>query len=95
MASKRYEKRLLSAARYAFRSLARRYIRLTQEIEDLERELARLTAAFAPGLTETLGIGTDTAAALLVTAGSNPECLKSEASFAALCGVSPIPRFIR
>ncbi len=81
----------LAAARYAFRSLARRYIRLTQEIEDLERELARLTAAFAPGLTETLGIGTDTAAALLVTAGSNPERLKSEASFAALCGVSPIP----
>ena len=39
---------------------------------------------------ESLGVGSDTAAALLVTAGSNPERLKSEAAFAALCGVSPI-----
>ena len=45
---------------------------------------------FAPALTESLGIGPDTAAALLVTAGSNPERLKSEAAFAALCGVSPV-----
>ena len=37
------------------------------------------------------GVGPDTAATLLVTAGSNPERLKSEAAFAALCGVSPIP----
>ena len=40
---------------------------------------------------ESFGIGPDTAAALLVTAGSNPERLKSEAAFAALCGVSPVP----
>lgn len=80
-----------AAAKYALRSLARRYIQLTQEIEALNTELARLTAAFAPALLGTLGIGPDTAAALLVTAGSNPERLKSEAAFAALCGVSPIP----
>jgi transposase len=35
-------------------------------------------------------IGPDSAAALLVTAGENPDRLRSEASFAALCGVSPI-----
>ena len=35
------------------------------------------------------GVGPDTAATLLVTAGSNPERLHSEAAFAALCGVSP------
>ena len=40
---------------------------------------------------ESFGVGPDTAAALLVTAGSNPERLKSEAAFAALCGVSPVP----
>ena len=37
------------------------------------------------------GVGADTAATLLVVAGSNPERLHSEAAFASLCGVSPIP----
>lgn len=40
---------------------------------------------------ESFGIGPDTAAVLLVTAGSNPERLKSGVAFAALCEVSPIP----
>jgi transposase len=79
------------AAKYALRCLARRYAQLTEEIDGLNKELKRLITAFAPALMESLGIGTDTAAALLVTAGSNPERLKSEASFAALCGVSPVP----
>jgi len=35
------------------------------------------------------GIGPDGAATLLVAAGDNPHRLTSEASFAALCGVSP------
>ena len=71
--------------------MARRHIHLTREIEALDAHLARLTEAVAPRLTQSLGIGPDTAAALLITAGSNPERLKSEAAFAALCGVSPIP----
>jgi hypothetical protein len=33
---------------------------------------------------------TDTAGALLVSAGDNPERLRSEAAFAHLCGVAPI-----
>jgi len=36
------------------------------------------------------GIGPDNAAALLIAAGDNPDRLRSEASFAALCGVSPL-----
>ena len=36
------------------------------------------------------GVGPDTAAALLVTAGDNPKRLTTEASFAALCGASPV-----
>jgi transposase len=79
-----------TAAKYVLRSLARRYAQLTEEIEGLNKELMRLTVAFAPMLMDSLGVGPDTAAALLVTAGSNPERLKSEAAFAALCGVSPI-----
>jgi transposase len=81
----------IAAVKYALWSLARRHMQFTREIEALNAELTRLTVTFAPALTESFGIGTDTAAALLVTAGSNPERLKSEASFAALCGVSPIP----
>jgi transposase len=37
------------------------------------------------------GAQTEVAGTLLVVAGDNPERLKSEASFAALCGVSPLP----
>ena len=34
--------------------------------------------------------GAEVASALLVAAGDNPERMRSEASFAALCGASPI-----
>ncbi len=37
------------------------------------------------------GVGPDTAASLLVAAGDNPERLHSEAAWAHLCGVSPVP----
>jgi transposase len=37
------------------------------------------------------GVGTDTAGALLVAAGDNPDRLRSEAAFARLCGVAPVP----
>ena len=80
-----------AAAKHTLRSLARRCHQLTAEIEPLETELGRLTAQTAPALLEAFGVGPDTAATLLVTAGSNPERLKSEAAFAALCGVSPLP----
>ena len=37
------------------------------------------------------GVDPDTAAQLLITAGANPHRLHSEAAFAALCGVAPVP----
>ncbi|SUA31664.1 transposase IS116/IS110/IS902 family [Mycolicibacterium fortuitum] len=40
-----------------------------------------------PGLRAAYGVGADTAAQLLITAGANPHRLHSEAAFAALCGV--------
>ncbi len=61
-----------TAAKYALRSLARRYRQLSQEIHDLEGELSRLTRAASPDLVGVFGIGPDTAATLLVAAGSNP-----------------------
>lgn len=80
-----------TAAKHVLRSLAHRYRQLTVEIEGLEKQLDQLTKAIAPTLVRAIGIGSDTAASLLVSAGSNPERLRSEAAFAALCGVSPIP----
>jgi transposase len=70
--------------------VARRYEALSAEISELEAHLDRLVAQAAPELVSLPGIGTDSAATLLVVAGDNPKRLKSEASFASLCGVSPI-----
>ncbi|MEU4348219.1 transposase [Streptomyces sp. NPDC023838] len=39
-----------------------------------------------------MGFGSDTAVSLLIAVGENPDRLDSEASFAALCGVSPVER---
>ena len=61
-----------AAAKHALRLLARRHSHLTYEIEGIDKELVRLTAETAPALVHTFGVGADTAATLLVTAGSNP-----------------------
>ena len=45
----------------------------------------------APGLPGLYGIGPDTAAMLLIAAGDNPGRLRSEAAWAHLCAVAPIP----
>jgi transposase len=79
-----------TATRFALRSVARRYQALSEEIAELEAHLDRLVAQAAPELLSLPGIGTDNAATLLVVAGDNPERLRSEASFASLCGVAPI-----
>ncbi len=41
----------------------------------------------APNLLELEGVGTDNAGAMMVAAGENPDRLRSEASFAMMCGV--------
>jgi transposase len=46
--------------------------------------------AFAAPLVAVHGVGYDTAGQLLVTAGDNPERLRHERSYAALCGSSPV-----
>ena len=79
-----------AAAKRALRCLARRHQALTAQIKHLDAELRRLCERANPALLGACGIGAETAAALLVAAGDNPERLRSEASFAALCGTSPI-----
>jgi transposase len=79
------------ATKFALRSIARRYRALSQEITQLDSQLARLVAEAAPDLLALPAVSTNHAATLLVVAGDNPERLRSEASFASLCGVAPIP----
>jgi transposase len=75
----------------ALRSLARRHQQLTTEIDELDTLIAPLVAAINPTLVELSGVGTDVAGQLLVTAGDNPQRLRSEAAFAMLCGAAPLP----
>jgi transposase len=81
----------LAAAKLALKGLAGRYRQLSAEIEALDVHLEQLVASAAPALLAVKGVGTDIAGALLVAAGDNPERLHSEAAFASLCGVAPIP----
>jgi transposase len=81
----------LSASKLAFKHLARRCQALDAEIGSLNNQLARLTAAASPRLLNTFAVGADSAGALLVAAGDNPDRLRSEAAFSMLCGSSPIP----
>jgi transposase len=50
-----------------------------------------IVTAANPALRAAIGVGPQVAAQLLITAGLNPDRLTSEASFAALCGVAPVP----
>ena len=81
---------LTAAAKTALRSLARRYHTLTAEIDALDAELLSLCEQANPALLSAPGVGPDVAAALLTAAGDNPHRMHSEASFAALCGASPV-----
>lgn len=81
----------LAIAKHALRLLARRALALRAEAKALRAQLTALTAATCPALVELAGIGADSAAALLISAGDNPQRLRSEAAFAALCGTNPIP----
>jgi transposase len=80
-----------AATKFALRSVARRYQQLSEEISELDEQLDRLVTEAAPELVAVKGVGTDTAASLLIAAGDNPERLRDEAAFAHLCGAAPIP----
>jgi transposase len=81
---------ITTAAVYTLQLLARRILDLTMQINDLKQRITQVLTAHAPQLLDHYGVGPDTAAVLLIAAGDNPERLHSEASFAALCGVSPV-----
>lgn len=80
-----------SAYRITLKSLGRRYLELHDEIADLDTMIVSIVDELAPNLVARNSIGHESAAQLLLTAGDNVQRLRSEASFAALCGVSPVP----
>ena len=57
----------------------------------LDELIAPLVQELAPALVQAIGIGVEIAGQLLVTAGDNPERLRSEATFGMLCGTAPLP----
>jgi transposase len=80
----------IAATKLALSELAARWLALGDEIKRLDEILHQLVNEAIPQLTARHGVGTDTAGALLVAAGDNPQRLRSERSFAALCGASPL-----
>ena len=81
---------MTAATKASLSTLAHRVADLEDEIAALDAMITPLLESSAPELLAVYGVGIDTAAALLVAAGDNPERLRSEAAWAHLCGVSPL-----
>ena len=79
------------ATRVALRELGRRVQFPGAQLERLDELIVPLVTARAPGLLSLYGVGPDTAALLLIAAGDHPGRLRSEAAWAHLCAVAPIP----
>ena len=80
-----------ASAKISLRAIARRWFALDAEVEDQDAHLAQLTQQLAPDLLQAHGMGTGTAAEMLILVGDNPERIHSEAALAKLCGACPIP----
>jgi transposase len=75
----------------ACKALAQRIQFLERQDRELSAEIDTLTTKLNPALRAAYGVGPDTAAQLLITAGTNAHRLHSEAAFAMLAGVAPVP----
>ena len=73
------------------RELGQRARNLRQETVRHNAILRPLIRQRAPELLALHGVGIDTAAKLLIAAGDNTDRLHSEAAWAHLCGVAPVP----
>jgi transposase len=80
-----------TATKTALRSIARRVQNLDEEITTADRQLRHLIKPLAPATLALPGVGVQVATQLLITAGDNPDRLRSEAALAHLCGVAPLP----
>jgi transposase len=73
------------------RELGRRALFLREQKKRLDADMKPLIDEVAPGLIAVFGVGYHVAATLLIAAGDNPHRIRSEAAWAHLCGVAPIP----
>jgi len=80
-----------AATKASLSSLAHRIEALESELAELDQRIEILLGATVPELLELFGVGPDTAAALVMAAGDNPDRLHSEGGWAHLCGVAPVP----
>jgi transposase len=79
------------AARHALRAIARRIQSLDAEIDQADKLLAALVKKTCPSLLAMYQVGTQSAARMVITAGQNIDRMTSEAAFAKLTGVAPLP----
>jgi transposase len=86
-----YADPIIADTMIALRILAERHRDLTRQARILIDRINPLVNAVNPALRAAFGVGPVVAGQLLITAGNNPDRLVSEASFAALCGVAPVP----
>jgi transposase len=80
----------LGVVHQALQLLAVRIRHLSEQITVLKKQITLTIRALNSDLLKVFGVGPDSAAALLIAAGENHNRLTSEASFAALCGASPV-----
>jgi transposase len=78
------------ATKVALQTLGRRVLALDADLRRIDQLLNELVTRVAPNLVAVDGVGTYTAALLLIAAGDNPHRLRNEAAFAHLCGVAPL-----
>ncbi|MEU3537910.1 IS110 family transposase [Streptomyces paromomycinus] len=81
---------VVRATRFTLRALAERIEQLRAQARALECRLTDLIQCHHPRLVDAVGIGPHSAAVLLTVMGDNSDRLRGEASFAALCGASPV-----
>jgi transposase len=81
---------VMHATKLAMRTLGRRAVAISDDMNDLDPVLAQLVSETAPALLACHGVGVGTAAILLVAAGDNPERIRNEAAWAHMCGVAPL-----
>jgi len=81
----------IASAKAIMHALAPRWLWLHVEFTSHDKELEHLVMERAPELMKTHGIATLTVAEMLILIEDDPTRIHSEAAFAKLCGVCPIP----
>jgi len=82
---------MMFAVKTSLRALAKTIASIDASLKELDALINPIVDVTTPQLLSQSGIGHQAAAVLLLAAGENIERFRSEASFAMVCGVAPIP----